>query len=233
MTNLYQPALWNEQPLSQYTIFPAIERLLGHPMTDEMKIKYRTCHTIESLFTFICHDHFTQALLMGDQGIGALTEMYMALRSGTKWQPMDGLDTWGAKLDGLEVAGIRLQVRHSKNYKSNTWNFRTRDSTSSRRYDILACVGYPVPKDFTGMTVNFLNPLSAEVFLIPVAKLGEKEQINISRQEYRLNSVGRRLDWWEYNIADHANIDETVTRMAHGKSIKLDSQMRMFDGFAD
>lgn len=233
MTSLYQPALWNEQPLSQYTIFPAIERLFGKPMTDEMKVKYRTCHTIEALFTVICNDHFTQALLMGDQGIGALTEMYMALRSGTKWQPMDGLDTWGAKLDGLEVAGVRLQVRHSKNYRSNVWTFRTRDSTHGRRYDILACVGYPLPTSVIDTSITYLNPLSAEVFLIPVAKLGDKEQINISRQQYHSQAAGRRLDWWDYNIHDHANIDETVTRMAHGKSIKLDSQMTLFDGFAD
>lgn len=35
--------------------------------------------------------------------------------------------------------------------------------------------GYPVPQKIRVMTLNFLNPLSSEVFLIPVARLGEQE----------------------------------------------------------
>ena len=234
MNNHYQSYFWPETPVSEYTIFPILERLFKKPLTDEMRQKFRHCNTLESFIDTVCHDHLTQALIAGDGGLGTLTEIYICLRADLAWDPRDGLDGWGAKLDDtLEVKGIRIQVRHSKNFRAHHWQFLTQDSLQKRRYEILACVGYHLPQKFGDRSPNFLNPLQSDVFLIPTEDIDDIGTINISRDKFRTNNIARLNKWWDYHIADHEEIEAIVTKIAHGKPIRLDSHMSFLDELMD
>jgi hypothetical protein len=150
------------------------------------------------------------------------------LQSGALWEAKEAWDVltlWYE--DGYKPRCFTSQVRHSKNYKSHQWNFRTIDNKKKRRYDMFVGVGYlPLPEDaeveYMNSTYHHLHPKNTEVFLIPVEDI-TTASIQINKTRFHEQS-GKQNKYWQYNIPLHSNIRKAMQRAAQGLPIHVSYQ---------
>ena len=213
-------------PINQYDMLKSLERLFGAPLDDVMERKYRSCQSIEDVFNLVCKDYFGLALRTD-----MIAEMFCCLCAGIEWTPRDGFDGHGSKLLGFEVAAARIQVRSSSNRNQEEWQFKTTDGTNERRYDILICVGYPLPFPYRygneKISTDHINPLQAKIFVMSVQDVANVGTIHIARNQYHAKSSARRANWWQHQV-DYWDIEEVVTKLAHGVPPRFVPQLSLF-----
>lgn len=206
-----------------------LERLFKAPLTETMKRKYGRCETAEDVITTIVDDYFSLALR-----VDVFTEMAACLPiDGMRWSPRDGWDGVGALVMGDNAAAARVQVRSCSNREINAWQFKTRDSLKEKRYDILICAGYPLPFSYRSenqLSMDHINPLRAKWFVIPISAVNEAT-ITISREGFHQRSSGRPNQWYEYNV-EYSELESAVTKLAHGRPLRHEPQISLFDGIA-
>jgi hypothetical protein len=233
--SLTMPMPWAASTLinSQYKLYSDLERLIGKQLNEHELTTFRGCTDVNDVFSRILNNRIFARLIVGDQAIGSLYELYTAMQSEGFWSPQVAWDVFGWFGDGHEApTSFTIQVRHSKKWKGHTWTFPTIDSSGERRYDMLVCVGCPVPEIApTGAISHDLHPANTEIFLIPVADITSKT-IQISRT--KLDAYGRGVNkYWNYNIHLHRDIKDAVQRVARGLPVHVISQISMDYGAED
>jgi hypothetical protein len=223
------PMPWAASTLinSQYKLYGDLERLIGKPLNEDERSTFRGCLDTNDVFTRILNNRIFSRFIVGDQAIGSLYEMYMAMQCEGFWAPSVAYDVFGFFANDNKVPNMyTIQVRHSKRPSSHAWSFETRDSSGERRYDMLACVGCPVPEIVQPRTISHdLHPANTQIFLIPVGDITSKT-IQINRTKLDAYQRGTNK-YWNYNLHLHRDIKDAVQRVARGLPVHVISQISM------
>jgi hypothetical protein len=73
-----------------------------------------------------------------------------------------------------------------------------------------------------------MNPLESKIFVMPVDAVAHVGTIGIARNQFDpLHRSSRRGNWWEHHT-DYWDIEEVVTKLAHGVPPRFVPQLSLF-----